>query len=540
MNNSASNLEQDSTLNAFESYVLSEGNLEESLRHLVKGSEDYNSLYFLDLLKKKGANLSSSEESEFKDYLECSKSNWSAKLSIWYDFLRYSPEKSNDEKSKILEEINEKYTKIRFDNIESHYVNAESQNVKEGKDINQVTVIDWEKEINLITTKISSLDELSLEGLRMVKIDSIYKMDDLLMYFKKLKKEIVTVPQKPLFDKIKVMLEQREYYSKHDQYIFENILESFFEHFSIEQLDTLHSISPMLLKEVKYFKSYLMKKYHKVLKRIELGNSIQERKEAAIELYNYSQTMTHLYPELKSYILNLILYLDNDMGEHSETTLKEYLKAPYATYSYLKNKQLTDKLSLDFVKIDDENFEALMLNYFIDFIKKGLLKKDFIGYFQPDWLDQTWGKALAFSGGTLNPNDLSDSVLKTINKESKLIISKKNKESFTIEEVPNIVLTIKNISTLFVKVFEINIEEYYKFYGKSFPIDINMDGPAPTFEKTLEFKESPCLIHETKIEFPELKKKLGVFLIDFHGDDKKSRAVIRIGSLTLEIGRAHV
>jgi hypothetical protein len=68
--NRLNSADKDRTLNGFEAYVLSENNLEEGIQHLIKGSEIYNDLYYLDLLKKKGGNLSKEEKASFKEYIE--------------------------------------------------------------------------------------------------------------------------------------------------------------------------------------------------------------------------------------------------------------------------------------------------------------------------------------------------------------------------------------------------------------------------------------------------------------------------------------
>ena len=61
--------DEDRTLNAFEAYVLSKNNLEEGFQHLIKGSVTYNDLFYLDLLKKKGENLTEDEKAKFKNYI---------------------------------------------------------------------------------------------------------------------------------------------------------------------------------------------------------------------------------------------------------------------------------------------------------------------------------------------------------------------------------------------------------------------------------------------------------------------------------------
>ena len=89
---------------------------------------------------------------------------------------------------------------------------------------------------------------------------------------------------------------------------------------------------------------------------------------------------------------------------------------------------------------------------------------------------------------------------------------------------------------LTIKVFEFNTETYYKRNLKPFDSSINLHGMVPTYERVEKdsLKDIPKnkIIHK-KFEFPELQGKVGLFIIEFQGNGKQGRAVIKKGQLSL-------
>lgn len=94
-------------------------------------------------------------------------------------------------------------------------------------------------------------------------------------------------------------------------------------------------------------------------------------------------------------------------------------------------------------------------------------------------------------------------------------------------------LELKNIQTLYVKIFEFNTETYYKKTLQPFNTGINLDGLVASTEKTHEFKNPPNKKFIESFTFPELTGKIGLFIVEFIGNGMSSRAVIKKGSLSL-------
>jgi len=100
----------------------------------------------------------------------------------------------------------------------------------------------------------------------------------------------------------------------------------------------------------------------------------------------------------------------------------------------------------------------------------------------------------------------------------------------------NIKLEIKNVPELVIKVFEFNTETYYKKNLKPFDTSINLHGMVPSIQKVEKdmFKDVPKnKVGNYEFNFEELKDKIGLFIIEFQGNGKMSRAVIKKGFLSL-------
>ena len=91
-------------------------------------------------------------------------------------------------------------------------------------------------------------------------------------------------------------------------------------------------------------------------------------------------------------------------------------------------------------------------------------------------------------------------------------------------------LYVKNVDTLIVKVFEINTQNFYREHLAEIGTDINLDGLVANEEKTYTYKEPPLRRVRRHFEFPALAQR-GVYVIDFIGNGKASRALIRKGKL---------
>ena len=89
---------------------------------------------------------------------------------------------------------------------------------------------------------------------------------------------------------------------------------------------------------------------------------------------------------------------------------------------------------------------------------------------------------------------------------------------------------LKNVSTLIVKVYEINTQNFYRQHAKEVDTDINLDGLIANVEEVHRYDDPPLRRVERTFAFPTLDKP-GVYVIYFIGNGQSSRALIRKGRL---------
>ncbi len=82
-----------------------------------------------------------------------------------------------------------------------------------------------------------------------------------------------------------------------------------------------------------------------------------------------------------------------------------------------------------------------------------------------------------------------------------------------------------------VHVYAINQKNYYQEYGGEVDINMNLDGLTANFLINKQYKENSFLLRSRNIEIKDLKDKRGVFLLDFVGNGKRARCLIRKGQL---------
>lgn len=129
---------------------------------------------------------------------------------------------------------------------------------------------------------------------------------------------------------------------------------------------------------------------------------------------------------------------------------------------------------------------------------------------------------------------INHSFFKAISDEVNLTFLKDNKEKFKIDELVDLHLEIKNVGTVHARIFEFNTETYYRKNMKTFDTSIDLDGLESTVNKTFNLSElPPNFMTRRNFSFPELNGRVGLFIVEFVGNGRSARAVIKKGSLSL-------
>jgi len=108
-----------------------------------------------------------------------------------------------------------------------------------------------------------------------------------------------------------------------------------------------------------------------------------------------------------------------------------------------------------------------------------------------------------------------------------------NAEEFGIDDPVRLRLHVKNVETLIVKVFEVNTLNYYREHGDEISTDLKLDGLVANHERTVKYDDPPVRRIVRDFEFPEIGNRRGVWVVEFIGGSRSSRAIIRKGKLEM-------
>ena len=310
----------------------------------------------------------------------------------------------------------------------------------------------------------------------------------------------------------------------------------------LAQLDELLKLKPELRNQQNFINTYLT--------RLAPSDDVNWRQDPAAlaayldRLWDFVATLAPVHNSPKAHVLYHRLLLDRSQGKHDLERFLQYLKLPKNT-SYISPKfmepierrQQAANLQQDYSQqtalppIGDD--EPLVHSYLEHFLLDAKDYKAFEPYVSDQYLKQVFAETKIVNG--LGDAEKLYSLLppeqyKQLKERIDLEFAYTNKTELAADEPVALDLFVKNVDTLIVKVFEVNTQNFYRENLKEIGPDINLDGLVANEEKTYTYKEPPLLRVRRHFEFPVLNHR-GVYVIDFIGNGKASRALIRKGKL---------
>jgi hypothetical protein len=246
-----------------------------------------------------------------------------------------------------------------------------------------------------------------------------------------------------------------------------------------------------------------------------------------------------------SQILREILQLDLESNKPNKELFIAYLENPnnqLGTFNATYKKTLNNRTTYDSfwhtshqLKVSewiDEN--KLVENYLNHFFMTMTNFGEFEKYFTPEFLKKQFYTAKIQSGENIDniTKIFNEAELTDMREAKKLKFVSWNKNRFNVGEEITLNLEIKNIQNFCVNIFEINTESYYRKNKSEIHERINLTGLIPS--KSVEYNLTTAPIISQVMEFKDLfQSKRGVFIVEFIGGGLSSRALIRIGALSL-------
>eukprot|EP00456_Euglypha_rotunda_P016433 TRINITY_DN1542_c1_g1_i2.p1 TRINITY_DN1542_c1_g1~~TRINITY_DN1542_c1_g1_i2.p1 ORF type:complete len:2121 (+),score=552.63 TRINITY_DN1542_c1_g1_i2:3010-9372(+) len=310
----------------------------------------------------------------------------------------------------------------------------------------------------------------------------------------------------------------------------------------LPQLEELLKLIPDLLNQQNFVVAYLTK--------LQPGADESWRHDPKLleaylnRLTTFANRLSPVHNSLKAHVLYHRLVLGQVRGQYNQELLIEYLKLPRHV-GYLSKvmqesealKQYPSDLNSNYggatllppIGNDEPLVRAYLSQIFIDAANTKLFEP----YVNDTYLRHLFAETKIVNGlgepeqwASLLPAALFQQLKDRID----IDFVPTNKTQFAPDEAVTLDLNVKNVGTLIVKVFEINTRNYYRENRREVDTDVNLDGLVANVEKTYAYNEPPLRRMRRKYDFPQLTKP-GVYVVDFIGNGRSSRALIRKGRL---------
>lgn len=310
----------------------------------------------------------------------------------------------------------------------------------------------------------------------------------------------------------------------------------------LAQLEDLVKLKPDLLNHHNFVNVYLVR-----LQPTAEENVQHDRQAMAAYLERiaaFAARLSAAHNSLKAHVLYHQLVLDRLNGKYDKAKFLEYLKLPrhvgYASKAMQESlpwRQFPADLNNNYgghtLLPPVGNDEPLVRTYLMHFLRDAADAKEFEPYINDVYLKHLLAEVKIVNG--LGDAEKWASLLppeqyKQLKERVDIDFAFTNKVSFTSDEPVQLDLHVKNTGTLIVKIFELNTKNFYRSQLREVDTDINLDGLVPNFEQTHTFAEPPLKRVAKKFDFPNLSRP-GIYVIDFIGNGRSSRALIRKGGL---------
>jgi hypothetical protein len=313
------------------------------------------------------------------------------------------------------------------------------------------------------------------------------------------------------------------------------------------QLEELLALKADVINSAAFVETYMLRLLPNTDESMAASETVREAYLTRAE--RFIATLPPLFNSLKGHILYQRLIHDRAQGKENEKRFLDYLALP-RNVSYLNPKWRETQpvvwrhpadLGKDYRKVTtlpsaQGGDESLVKSYLLKFLKDDQDTTKFAPYLSESWLRRIFAES-KITNGIGKPSDwaalLSPSEFQALKDRVEIEFDATNQETYAIDDNVILKMHLKNVPKLIVKVFEINTLNYYRSLGNEVSTDIDLDGLIANFRESHEFDAAPQLKAEKDFRVAGIPNRRGLWVIEFIGGGKSSRAIIRKGALGL-------
>ncbi|MDA0813763.1 MAG: hypothetical protein O3C21_15405, partial [Verrucomicrobia bacterium] len=310
-----------------------------------------------------------------------------------------------------------------------------------------------------------------------------------------------------------------------------------------EQLDELAEARPELLNDM----TFVLTKLGKMRPGADtdIHNDPIEREAYLERAWAFVSELQSAFHSLKAHVLFQRLVHDQGKGIYNTERFLAYLQLPrpvahvnpkyreqLALWSHPVDFNFDASAATGFPPVQSD--ESLVRAYLLRLLAGQETFAAYAPYLTDDYLKGILAEANIVSGHG-DPEKwsslLSPSAYQELKDRVDLDFDPSCKERFDGNETVTVEMHVKNVQNLIVKIYEVNTFNYYQSVGSQLNTDLNLDGLVANEELTFDYETGNFQRIARTFEFPQLQAERGVWVIEFIGNGKSSRALVRRGNL---------
>ncbi|MFT4548851.1 MAG: hypothetical protein ACI9MB_002804, partial [Verrucomicrobiales bacterium] len=308
-----------------------------------------------------------------------------------------------------------------------------------------------------------------------------------------------------------------------------------------QQLDELLKLAPKLIGETKFVNAYLTKL--RPSEDVDWANDEVEGAAYLARQWAFSKDLAPAFNSLKAHVLYRLLDRQRKEGDYDRKLFMTYIQLPRAV-DYIEPKYLDDQerrkyaaqLGADFRAATSlapiGSDEALVRDYLSQFFVEDKDYTAYSTYLRDSWLKPLFAEVKIVNGiGDQEKwySMISPAQLKQLKDRIDIEFALTNQQKYSPTDAVTLDLYVKNVDQLLVKVYEINTLNFYLLNNREVNTDIVLDGLVANSETKHRYDEIDLHRVKRTFEFPELEGKRGTWVIEFIGNGRSSRALVRKG-----------
>jgi hypothetical protein len=279
----------------------------------------------------------------------------------------------------------------------------------------------------------------------------------------------------------------------------------------------------------------------------------EEKVKTLTAVIDYVSKVPPRYNQIKRGFNQHLLLVQEQLGTVDRTALLAYLRDPYNVHVTWTKEDFNKKVNRARADHKEEDFRTFGC-YFkpsdADLIERCLKRVfrtekslvEFEEFMEPLKLRELfWQVKLQNGEECPNAKDFfTDAKLDQLFNQKELRFLESNTPFFKSGDKVEVGVSVKNVSRLTVRIFEVNTLNYVMERNDQNYETIDVSGLIPSGEYEHRYTQSPMVVHEERFHFDNIQScERGVFIVDFIGDEVSSRCVIYKGQLNLIYQGSH-